>query len=250
MDKLMAVNLLTGFTPQQVMWAALHQDYSDRYVWEEIQEGRMPSDKKCGDIIISRLLKGGRGHFGPLEEWGITVACGYMPHAVMQQLRTHRIAVSFDVQSMRYTSKGLLNAKLNSSRLTNYEDVEKVIYLRPLGSYSDRNGSRYEYKKEQRDQDLEDSMKALVKYYDRVTNLGYSEEHARGQLPFDLRQHFVLSFNNLRSLWHMLDLRWKLDAQLEAQWFCDLLWEATKDVAPALSTWYEDNRKKKARLAP
>jgi thymidylate synthase (FAD) len=250
MDNLMAVNRITGLTNQQVMWAALHQDYSDRYVWEEIQEGKLPSDDKCGEIIISSLLKGGRGHFGPLEQWGITVACGYMPHALMQQIRTHRISVTFDCQSMRYTSKGLLSARLNKERLTNYENIEKVIYLRPLGFYTDRNGAKYEYKEEQRREDLEDSMKALTKYHNRVSNLGHSEEHARGQLPFDLRQHFVLSFNNLRSLWHMLDLRWKPDAQLEAQWFCDLLWEATKDAAPALSDWYEGNRKKKARLAP
>jgi thymidylate synthase (FAD) len=250
MDNLMAVNRFVGLTNQQVMWAALHQDYSHRYVWEEIQEGKLPSDEKCGEIIISSLLKGGRGHFGPLEEWGITVACGYMPHSVLQQLRTHRIAVTFDCQSMRYTSKGLLDARLNKKGLHNQGNIEEVIYLRPPGFYSDRNAARYEYTQEQRQVDLDDSMKALTKYYDRVKNLGHSEEHARGQLPFDLRQHFVLSFNNLRSLWHVLDLRWKPDAQLEAQWFCDLLWEATKDAAPALSDWYETNRKKKARLAP
>jgi len=38
--------------------------------------------------------------------------------------------------------------------------------------------------------------------------------------------------------------------RLEAQWFCDLLWDTTKDVAPSLADWYLENRAKKARLAP
>jgi len=32
---------------------------------------------------------------------------GLVPHSVMQQARTHRVGVSFDVQSMRYTGDGL-----------------------------------------------------------------------------------------------------------------------------------------------
>lgn len=245
----MAVNSLKGLTLQQRAWAGLHQDYSDRYVWEEIKEGKLPNDDRCGEIIENSLLKGGRGHFGPLEHSGITVACGYMPHSLMQQLRTHRISVTFDVQSFRYTSKGLLKAADIGFDVNDLRHVEKVVYLRPEGHYSDRNGKKYFYNPFQRYDDLVESERQLQRYKNKII-AGFSEEHARGQLPFDVRQHFVLSFNNLRSLWHMLDMRSKADAQLEAQWFCDLLWAAVKDEAPQVNTWYEKNRMKKAKLAP
>ena len=248
MDKLMAVHSLKHLTLQQRAWAAMHQDYSSRYVWEEIQEGKLPTDEKCGELLEKHLLKGGRGHFGPLEQLGITVACGYMPHSLMQQLRTHRISVTFDCQSFRYTSKGLLKVvELNMT--PNLEPIEKVVYLRPVGSYSDRQGHKYDYTQEDRYNDLVESERQIQRYKNKIV-AGFSEEHARGQLPFDVRQHFVLSFNNLRSLWHMLDMRSKADAQLEAQWFCDLLWAAVKDEAPQVNGWYEENRMKKAKVAP
>jgi thymidylate synthase (FAD) len=249
MDKLMQVNSLNGLTLQQRAWAAMHQDYSHEYVWQAIQQGKLPNDNKCGEILEKHLLKGNRGHFGPLEQLGITVACGFMPHSLMQQLRTHRISVTFDVQSFRYTSKGLLEVAENSYNNSCLDLIEKVVYLRPVGNYTDRQGHRYFYSEDERYEDLIESERQLQRYKTKLDK-GFSEEHARGQLPFDIRQHFVLSFNNLRSLWHMLDMRWKADAQLEAQWFCDLLWEATKNEAPEMSQWYEDNRMKKARLAP
>ena len=76
-----------------------------------------------------------------------------------------------------------------------------------------------------------------------------SEEHARGKLPFDYRQHFVVSFS-LRALLHFLDLRFKKDAQLEIQQLCNLIWPHVEDWVPAVAKWYERNRLGKARLAP
>ena len=49
---------------------------------------------------------------------------------------------------------------------------------------------------------------------------------------------------------HLLDLRWKLDAQLEAQQLCELIWKSFHEWVPAIADWYETNRAKKARLAP
>jgi thymidylate synthase (FAD) len=76
-----------------------------------------------------------------------------------------------------------------------------------------------------------------------------SEEHARGTIPFDVRQHFVLSCN-VRSLMHLLDLRWKKDAQLEAQQFAELLFKQFEQWCPAIAQWYLENRAKKAKLSP
>ena len=50
------------------------------------------------------------------------------------------------------------------------------------------------------------------KFFGNLLDAGFAEEHARGILPFDYRQHFVVSFS-LRAFLHFLDLRAKLDAQ-------------------------------------
>jgi len=76
-----------------------------------------------------------------------------------------------------------------------------------------------------------------------------SEEHARGMLPFDYRQHFVVTFN-MRSLMHFLDLRAKKDAQLEIQQLCELMMPHFLEWSPAIARWYQFTRLGKGRLAP
>ncbi|MGC1245027.1 MAG: FAD-dependent thymidylate synthase, partial [Spirulinaceae cyanobacterium] len=176
-----------------------------------------------------------------LEHPQIVVNVGYFPHSMMQQIRTHR-HLSMDVQSFRYTGSRVIEVAEGK------KDVEDVFYLRPVGNYTNRQGKRYFYSEEQRNEDIEWCLKACQHYQKRI-NEGLSEEHARGLIPFDARQHFVLSCN-LRSLLHLLDLRWKKDAQLEAQKFCELLYTHLEDWTPAVAQWYLENRAKKARLAP
>jgi thymidylate synthase (FAD) len=226
--------------PQQVIYAAMHQDYAENFVWDE--RDRFPSEEKCGEIIVKSLLAGNRGHYGPLEHPQIVLNCGWFPHSTMQQIRTHRVGVSFDVQSFRYTGQRILDV------VEGRREVEEVFYLRPLGAYSDRQGKRYDYTAEQRQQDLEWCLEACRRYADLI-HQGFAEEHARGLIPFDVRQHWVMSAN-VRSLMHLLDLRWKLDAQLEAQKLCEVIWPHFHAWVPAIAEWYETNRLKKARLAP
>ncbi|NJL36623.1 MAG: thymidylate synthase (FAD), intein-containing [Leptolyngbyaceae cyanobacterium RM2_2_4] len=144
--------------------------------------------------------------------------------------------------SFRYTGQRIVDV------IEGKREVEDVFYLRPVGAYSDRQGKRYEYTLEQRQQDLDWCLAACKRYQERI-NQGFSEEHARGLIPFDVRQHWVLSAN-VRSLLHLLDLRWKADAQLEAQKLCELIWVPFREWTPAIADWYETNRLKKARLAP
>jgi thymidylate synthase (FAD) len=241
MDRFFTVEVISQTSdPQQVIYAAMHQDYAESFVWHD--RDRFPSEEKCGEIITKNLLAGNRGHYGPLEHPQITLNCGYFPHSTMQQMRTHRVGVSFDVQSFRYTGKRILDV-VNGSR-----DIEEVFYLRPEGHYSDRQGKHYEYTKDLRQQDLEWCLAACQHYYERIQQ-GFAEEHARGIIPFDVRQHWVMSAN-VRSLMHLLDLRWKADAQLEAQELCELIWPHFKAWVPAIAEWYEASRLKKARLAP
>ncbi len=226
--------------PQQVVWAAMHQDYSENLVWDE--RDRFPDEAKAGELIVKHLLAGDRGHYGPLEHPQIVVNVGYFPHSMMQQLRTHRVGLSFDVQSFRYSGQRIIEVA------TGDRELEEVFYLRPLGHYTNRQGKRYEYTAAQRQADL-DWCQAACEHYRQRIEAGVSEEHARGLIPFDTRQHFVLSCN-ARSLMHLLDLRWKKDAQLEIQQFAELLFAQFEAWMPAVAAWYAQTRAKKAKLSP
>ncbi|MGB7564422.1 MAG: FAD-dependent thymidylate synthase [Prochlorococcaceae cyanobacterium] len=226
--------------PQQCVYAAMHQDYSEDFVAAD--RANWPDETRAGEICVKRLLGGERGHYGPLEHGQIILNVGWFPHSVMQQARTHRVGVSFDVQSMRYTGDRI-------RRAANGElELEEVFYLRPVGSYSDRQGKKYAYTAEERAKDLALCRAAAERYRD-LLDAGFAEEHARGILPFDYRQHFVVSFS-LRAFLHFMDLRAKLDAQEEIRQLCDLLWPHFVAWAPEIAGWYEKNRLHKARLAP
>jgi thymidylate synthase (FAD) len=127
-------------------------------------------------------------------------------------------------------------------------EIEDIFYLRPVGDYEDRQGKKYHYSQQQRSDDLNWCLEA-AKRYKLDIEAGMSEEHARGKLPFDYRQHFIVSFN-LRSLLHFCDLRHKKNAQLEIQQLCELLWPHVEEWVPAIAEWYEKTRLGKARLAP
>lgn len=177
-----------------------------------------------------------------LEHPAITFAVGGFPHSVMQQARTHRIGVSFDVQSMRYTGQRML--KVVSGELR----VEDVVYFRQPGYYKDREGKKYRYSIDDMIQD-QVVAKDLIRRYAARLRAGFAEEHIRGMLPFDFRQNFVVSFN-LRSALHFLDLRAKADAQPEIQALCDLMLPHLEDWAPEILAYYVERRLGKARLAP
>jgi thymidylate synthase (FAD) len=144
--------------------------------------------------------------------------------------------------SMRYTGDRIRKAANGELEL------EEVFYLRPVGSYSDRQGKKYQYDEGQRAIDLQLCRAAAERYRD-LLDAGYAEEHARGILPFDYRQHFVVSFS-LRAMLHFLDLRAKLDAQQEIRALCDLLWPHLQVWTPQFAEWYEKSRLHRARLAP
>ncbi|PZO16079.1 MAG: FAD-dependent thymidylate synthase [Leptolyngbya foveolarum] len=144
--------------------------------------------------------------------------------------------------SFRYTGSRILDV------VNGKTDVEDVFYLRPVGAYSDRQGKKYDYTEALRQEDLDWCRQGCAHYKTRIDQ-GFSEEHARGLIPFDVRQHWVLSAN-ARSLMHLLDLRWKADAQLEAQKLCEAIWPHFQAWVPAVADWYETTRLKKARLSP
>jgi len=240
MDKFCVERIAATPNPQQVVWAAMHQDYSEDLVWEG--RDRFPDEARAGELVVKHLLAGDRGHYGPLEHPQIVINAGYFPHSTMQQLRTHRVGISFDVQSFRYSGKRIIDV------VEGRRNLEDVFYLRPAGDYTDRQGKRYTYSEAQRQEDLAWCRAACHRYRQRIQE-GLSEEHARGLIPFDVRQHFAVSCN-ARSLMHLLDLRWKKDAQLEIQRFSELLFVQFASWMPAVADWYGRSRAQKARLSP
>jgi thymidylate synthase (FAD) len=240
-DPYFCVDLIAATpNPQQCVYAGMHQDYSENFVAAD--RDNWPDETRAGEICVKRLLAGERGHYGPLEHAQIVLNVGWFPHSVMQQARTHRVGVSFDVQSMRYTGDRICKASNGELPL------EEVFYLRPVGEYTDRQGKKYAYTAKLRAEDVERCYDAAKAYATKL-ELGFSEEHARGLLPFDFRQHFVVSFS-LRALMHFLDLRAKADAQWEIRQLCELVWPHFEAWAPEIASWYRDYRWGKARLAP
>lgn len=224
--------------PQQLVWLAMHQDYSEGFV----ADSTPPHEDRAGEMVVKHLLAGERGHYGPLEHPAITLNAAFFPHCVMQQARTHRVGVSFDVQSGRYTGQRVVQVARGTL------DLEEVFWLRPVGTYRDRQGKRYDYTAEDRSFDELECLVAAERYRDKLA-MGFAEEHARGTIPFDIRQHFVVSFS-LRALMHFLDLRAKLDAQEEIRALCDLIMPHFQAWTPQIADWYAKTRLHKARLAP
>ncbi len=98
--KVNSIRYATSARPNKAIYMAMHQDYYAGYVLDDKSALDLREDE-CAERVIKHLLKGGKGHYGPLEHPVIQTASGYFPHSVMQQLRTHRMGISFDVQSFR-----------------------------------------------------------------------------------------------------------------------------------------------------
>jgi thymidylate synthase (FAD) len=236
--KLQVVKLQSYPIPEQVIWQAAKGDYSEVPVHDLLP----PSPSECGKWVVESLLANERGHWGPLEHPQITFSCSGFVHNVMVQARTHRIGTSWDVQSQRYTGKRVLKVA------TNELDVEEVFYIRPVGLYTNRLGKKYEVTEDWRFVQKDDIYRACLSYqydYER----GMAEEHIRDYLPQCIRQNFVVSFN-LRSALHFLDLRSKLDAQVEIQALCEAFVPELQKWAPSIWNYYEEKRLYKARLSP
>jgi thymidylate synthase (FAD) len=222
--------------PQQLIYIALHNDYSEHF----IDSTSIPEDR-CGLIAADRLLKGGRGHWGPLEHPQLTLALR-ADHNTIMQLRTHRVGVSFDVQSMRYSGERI--EKVATGEIP----VEDVFYVRPPGKYRDRQGDPYEWSDDDVEESLAMSLSSAIDYK-RLRERGISEEHARGVLITNYFQNAIVSAN-LRSWLHLLDVRLKADAQDEIRWLMELVTGQVQRWVPEIYSWYSEHRLKKALLAP
>lgn len=239
LDKRLSTIVLDSYAcPERIIWQAGKNDYSE----VPIHLVELPSREKAGKWVVDQLLSNDKGHYGPLEHPQITLSCAGYVHNVIVQARTHRIGTSWDVQSQRYTGKRVL--KVADSEL----DVEDVFYIRPPGFYTNRQGRKYEWT-EERINHKRARIILACKDYALDYEEGFSEEHIRDYLPQAIRQNFVVSFN-LRSMLHFMDLRSKLDAQLEIEALCESFIPILRHWAPSVWGYYEAKRLHRARLSP
>ena len=137
MDRFTVAVLSQTPNPQQTIYSAMHQDYSEEFVWAD--RDRLPSEAKCGELVVKHLLAGNRGHYGPLEHPQIVLNCGWFPHSTMQQIRTHRVGISFDVQCLAgdtevtfVQASGALR-KINIAELYDlWANGEKAVRMRAI----------------------------------------------------------------------------------------------------------------------
>jgi thymidylate synthase (FAD) len=150
--------------------------------------------------------------------------------------------VVHNCQSQRYTGKRVI--KVASGELP----VDDVFYIRPPGFYTNRKGKKYDWTQEDYEDELDFILQGCKRYavkYDK----GMCEEHIRDYLAQAIRQNFVVSFN-LRSVLHFMDLRAKMDAQLEIQALCTQLVPLLEKWAPNVWKYYEEKRLHRAKLSP
>lgn len=222
--------------PQQTIWMAMHQCYSEGSVWD----CNLPSEENCGKYIEKHLLN--VGHFSPLEMGSLVFNIVGFPHSVMQQLTRSRVGVSFSVQSSRYTGQRIVD--VTEGKRT----IDQVFYFRPVGTYTDREGKHYDYTELHRRSDIDLCGVSCIRYANRLSQ-GFSEEHARGLLPFDFRQNLVMGCN-VRSLMALFDRRSPADAQLEIQTLVAMMLPHFEQFTPSIAEWYKTKRWGKNKLAP
>lgn len=177
-----------------------------------------------------------------LEHPQITFSVSGYVHNVIVQARTHRVGVTFDVQSQRYTGKRVI--KVASGELK----PEDVFYVRPPGFYVNRYGKKYDWSQEDYDDELKWILEGCKRYATKYEK-GMCEEHIRDYLAQAIRQNFVVSFN-ARSVLHFLDLRAKMDAQLEIQALCEQLAPHLEQWVPNVWAYYSEKRLHRAKLSP
>ena len=221
--------------PQTLAYLALHTDYSPDYVTETAA-----SEGKCGEVTVDRLLKGNRGHWGPLEHANLTLAIR-CDHNTLMQLARHRL-LSFDIQSMRYTSDQFCRVGRG------HVDVEEVFYVRPKGIYESRDKKGYAWS----DRDVALTNERIIdacKSYAVDIDRGVAPEHARMMLPTCYLQNAVVT-GNLRAWLHVCEIRNKLNAQLEIRTVTELIALELQKWCPEVMQWWRQNRDRKAVLAP
>jgi len=226
--------------PERLVWLAQHQDVTDHMTIED----RVPSDP--GAAVVKTLLQ--RSHFGPFEHPSITFNIGGVSRSLMAQITRHRVGISFDVQSLRYT-------RLDEIGDTDEELAEAFAYPPYLHQDEpvrvvERRRSPWQIEEPQKVRaELTAAYRQVLGLYRQLLAAGLPAEDARLILPLGTRINMVMSVN-ARTLMHILDMRLPPNAQWEIRELCGALLDLAEIWMPATFRWYRENRAGKHKLAP
>ena len=236
--------------PNLLSYLALHQCYAEKATADDYDKYSTLSEEELGRRVVEKCIK--HSHWSILEHPTISINVIGFPHSVMVQMTRHR-HLSFSVQSQRYTgeriSRNALKIKKEfDGKHCRKELIEQLFYLRPEEYYLDRVGNKYHYSNEDKENDLNEVVRQMLDYADRIKK-GMSPEHARDLLPQNIRQDFVVTMN-ARSLLHFCDLRLPADAQPEIRTLAQMLFDKFEEWMPSVAEHYRKTRFRKNKLSP
>lgn len=239
---------LVSHTESPVQFACLSArgDYSTEYVYDqpyiesmESVEGDELSEKE--ENLLKKCIA--RGHYGIFEHINLILGVERMSRVCMAQITRHRL-VSFDVQSMRFVDFSEIDEEdfYSPPSFENHEAKtrEGVSEIDPPSDQF------YDTWKEVYQNECEN----LAEIYQKMVDSGMPKEYARMILPLGTRVNCTMSMN-LRSFFHLLEIRGAGDAQNEVNF---LMYNAGKEFVermPFLAEIYFENAfMKPKRLAP
>jgi thymidylate synthase (FAD) len=170
-------------------------------------------DKKLINYLMSHE------HTSPFEHITFTFHIK-APIFVARQLFRHRIGISLNERSARYTSKGTDEFYIpNHIRVQDTKDKQSSIRF------------ENEELKNEAINLIEEAYKNSYETYEKLINMGVAREMARIVLPVGQYTEFYLTLN-VRALMHFLDLRASSHAQWEIQEYAKALAYFFEETCP------------------
>lgn len=182
-----------------------------------VSHGKDISTDERDKNLIAYLMK--NGHTSPFEHITFTFHVK-APIFVVRQWFRHRIGMSPNEISRRYTSKNVDEFYIPSNiRIQDIEDKQKSVVVEDEGL------------KKQMIEIIEDAYLKTYESYEKLINLGVAKELARIILPVGEYTEFYLT-TNARALMHFLDLRASSHAQWEIQQYAIALAYFFQKICP------------------
>jgi len=210
--------------PDDAVVVAARGDYSTESMIGVSADDALDGTDKDQKEFIESLFR--RGHIGPAEHPQAFFAIEGMSIACERQLTRHRL-FSFDIQSLRYTEPEEADVVIPSTM--DDMDVQETI------------GDPVVYYQHAAQQSF-DSYRALVEK-------GVPAEEARMILPLGTQINGTMSAN-LRSFFHLIDMRVAGDAQAEIRELAKMVMEELEDWAPICMEVYKKRVKGSSKKAP
>ncbi|HOK16244.1 MAG TPA: FAD-dependent thymidylate synthase [Defluviitoga tunisiensis] len=182
-----------------------------------VSHGKDISTDERDKNLIDYLMK--NGHTSPFEHITFTFHVK-APIFVVRQWFRHRIGMSPNEISRRYTSKNVDEFYIPSNiRIQDIEDKQKSVVVEDEGL------------KKQMIEIIEEAYLKTYESYEKLINLGVAKELARIILPVGEYTEFYLT-TNARALMHFLDLRASSHAQWEIQQYAIALAHFFQKICP------------------